>query len=442
MKPHLVIRLSEGVSPPNRHVPDWQTFIRDKSDIVETFEPQFDSVLDERGIEFWLTREFRPGDSIWSPEEVRAGLDRVYRVILRDVAQLPDGLVDQIRLNPAFDYVRPIVVADSPAPEPARATSTTSFQLDRSRDRIGLRAAHLFGQGDPRITVAILDTGVDTAHPELAHAIAAEADFVNLDGLDTTDFIGDISGYDRAAGDEVGHGTHVAGIIAARGQTIPVGVAPSCKLIAVRTLATMRDAGGLVGAGIVDNINVAIKWAVDQGADVINASLGIRHTGGGLPHEEVIAYALARGVTVVAASGNDGSPEKYYPGALGGVIAVGAGDADGEVADFSSYGAEVSMIAPGTAIISTDTGGGAKMASGTSQAAPFVAGAAALLRAQALRHEQRITDQDVKEILVRTCDQPRGPQRTRKRGYGHLNLADACRLLDHGLRQGGARLAA
>jgi subtilisin family serine protease len=300
----------------------------------------------------------------------------------------------------------------------------------------------MFGLGDPRVKVAILDTGVNTDHPELAHAIESQADFVNLDGLDTTNFIGDVSGYDLAADDEVGHGTHVAGIIAARGDQIPEGVAPSCRIIAVRTLATMRDAGTVVGAGIVDNINVAIKWAVDAGADVINASLGIRHTGGGLPHEEVIAYALSRGVTVVAASGNDGSPEKYYPGALAGVIAVGAGDAEREVASFSSYGAEVSLIAPGTAIISTDVNNGYKMASGTSQASPFVAGACALLRAQALGRGLRLTDRDVKEILVRTCDQPRGALRTRRRGYGHLNLADACRLLDHGLRQGSARLVA
>jgi thermitase len=442
MKPHLVIRLSEGVSPSRTDVSDWQTFIRDKSEIVDTFEPQFDRTLAARGLTFWLTREFRPRGTAWSEDEVSAGLDRVFRVILRDVSQLPEGLVEQVRLNPSFDYVRPIIVANSPAFEPSRATSASAFQLDTSRDRIGLKAAHLFGQGDPSITVAILDTGVDTSHPELAHAIKAEADFVNLDGLDTTEFIGDISGYDEAATDEVGHGTHVAGIIAARGLSIPMGIAPKCKLIAVRTLATMRDSGGLVGAGIVDNINVAIKWAVDAGADVINASLGIRHTGGGLPHEEVIAYALSRGVTVVAASGNDGSPEKYYPGALRGVMAVGAGDPQGEIASFSSYGAEVSLIAPGTTIISSDTGGGVKMASGTSQAAPFVAGAVALLKAQAFQRGHSLSDREVKKILVRTCDQPRGPARTRKRGYGHLNLADACRLLDHGLRQGGIRNAA
>ena len=440
MKSHLIVKVEKSASLPSGPIPHWQTFIRDKSLIVDTLEPRFDADMRGEGLGFWVTREFAPEGVGWSEDEVRAGLDRIFRIILQSDARLPQRLVSRIRLNPSFEYVRPIEVSDTP--QPVRAASLQESRFDKSRERIGLRAAHMFGLGDPRVKVAILDTGVDTDHPELAHAIESQADFVNLDGLDTTNFIGDISGYDQAADDEVGHGTHVAGIIAARGDQIPVGVAPSCRIIAVRTLATMRDGGTLVGAGIVDNINVAIKWAVDAGADVINASLGIRHTGGGLPHEEVIAYALSRGVTVVAASGNDGSPEKYYPGALAGVIAVGAGDEDREVASFSSYGAEVSLIAPGTAIISTDVNSGYKMADGTSQASPFVAGACALLRAQALARGSRLTDRDVKELLVRTCDQPRGPLRTRRRGYGHLNLADACRLLDHGLRQGRARLVA
>lgn len=440
MKTHLIVKMESSAYAPRGPLPHWQAFIQDKSLIVDTLEPQFDAAMLDGGLRFWVTQEYIPAGSGWSEDEVRAGLDRIFRIILQSEARLPERLIARIRLNPSFEYVRPIEV--STAPQPVRAASLHESRFDKSRERIGLRAAHMFGLGDPRIKVAILDTGVDASHPELSHSIESQADFVNLDGLDTTSFIGDISGYDQAADDEVGHGTHVAGIIAARGDQIPKGVAPSCRIIAVRTLATMKDGGALVGAGIVDNINVAIKWAVDAGADVINASLGIRHTGGGLPHEEVIAYALSRGVTVVAASGNDGSSEKYYPGALAGVIAVGAGDAEHEVASFSSYGAEVSMIAPGTAIISTDVNNGYKMASGTSQASPFVAGACALLKAQALARGTRLSNRDVKEILVRTCDQPRGALLTRRRGYGHLNLADACRLLDHGLRQSRTRLVA
>ena len=124
----------------------------------------------------------------------------------------------------------------------------------------------------------------------------------------------------------MGHGTHVSGIIAGKGLQMDEGVAPECSLMAVRVLATMKDGDRLVGAGIVDNINSGIKWAVDNGADVINMSLGIRHTGGGLPHQDVVRYALSKNVAVVAASGNDGTAERYYPGALKGVFAVGAAD--------------------------------------------------------------------------------------------------------------------
>jgi subtilisin family serine protease len=442
MKPHLVVRFSSGNGPTVDRVPGWQEFIKDKSVIVDRLEPGFDAVMRARGLDFWVTREYTPAGPVWSEDEARAGLDRIFRVILQHGSKLPEGLVEHIRLNPAFDYVRPIELASAPSPNRVRAASVQDFRFDTSRDRIGLRMAHVFGRGDPRIRIAVLDTGIDVRHLELVDAIEAQADCVDFGGLDTTDFIGDISGFDREADDEVGHGTHVAGIIVAKGLKMPQGVAPLCRILAVRTLAAMRDGDQLVGAGITDNINTAIKWAVDAGADVINASLGIRHTDGGLPHQEVIAYALSRGVTVVAASGNDGLPEKYYPGALPGVIAVGAGDPRGEVASFSSYGAEVSLIAPGTTIISTDTNGGYKMASGTSQAAPFVAGAIALLKSQALRHGQALSDADVKELLVRTCDQPRGPVRTARRGYGHLNLADACRLLDHVIRERHGQLAA
>ncbi|MBS0125002.1 S8 family peptidase [Thetidibacter halocola] len=442
MKPHLVIKFAQHVARPQGPIPDWQQFIHDKSLIVDRLEPQFDTAMRENGLDFWVTREFSPRRRSWSEDEVAAGLDRIFRVILRRETGLPPELVARIQLNPSFEYVRPIVVSGAPEPEPVRAASLSDLRFDTSRTRIGLPRAHMFGRGDRGIRVAILDTGIDAQHPELAHAIESQADFVNMEGLDTTQFIGDLTGYDKLAEDEVGHGTHVAGIIAARGLQIPEGVAPNCSLVAVRTLATMRDGDALVGAGIVDNINVAIKWAVDAGVDVINASLGIRHAGGGLPHEEVIAYALARGVTVVAASGNDGTPEKYYPGALPGVIAVGAGDPTGAVAGFSSYGAEVSLIAPGTTIASTEIGGGYKLASGTSQASPFVAGAVALLRAQALARGERLSDRDVKEILMRTCDQPRGPLRDRRRGYGHLNLGDACQLLNNTLRQRNTRLAA
>lgn len=450
MKAHLTLRVRPGavlsfgnVPEPGSatafglNVPHWSRFIREKAGAVVSLSAALDRAFAAEGLPFWVTREYEPGTpGCWSRDETEAELHRVFRLILQRDAQLPARLIERVRSSAEFETVRPIAVEGSRFPERAAAQSQNFF--DQSRARIGLQQAHLFGRGHPEIKVAILDTGVDRDHPELQGRVVASADFVDLEGLDTSEFIGDTLQADAEADDEIGHGSHVAGIISGAGRGMPRGVAPECSLIAVRTLATLRSDGGLAGAGIVDNINVALKWAVDQGAHVINASLGIRHVGGGLPHEEVVRYALSRGVTVVAASGNDGTSEKYYPGALPGVIAVGASDEQGEVAPFTSYGAAVALLAPGTSIMSCDASGGYQLASGTSQAAPFVAGAAALLRAHAAARGVALGDNEVKAILRHTSDRPDRALRTARSGYGVLNVADACHLLQLTLDELGA----
>ena len=273
---------------------------------------------------------------------------------------------------------------------PTRDFATeSSVSISRAGELIGLDVARAFTRGAPEVHVAVLDTGVNLDHHELGGKLLPGEDFVDLEGLDTTGFIGDFMGYDDVPEDEVGHGTHVSGIIAARGIQMDEGVAPDCRIIPVRVLATMKSGNRLVGAGIIDNINTGIKWAVDNGAHIINMSLGIRHAGGGLPHEDVIRYALSKNVTVVAASGNDGSAERYYPGALPGVIAVGAVDQDGVVTPFTSYGASITVVAPGTNIYSSFAHNTYAFASGTSQSAPFVTGAAALLHSFARKAGRR-----------------------------------------------------
>jgi thermitase len=211
------------------------------------------------------------------------------------------------------------------------------------------------------------------------------------------------------------------------------GVAPDCSIMPVRVLATMRTGDRLVGAGIVDNINTGIKWAVDHGADVINMSLGIKHVGGGLPHEKVIRYALSKNVTVVAASGNDGTSERYYPGALPGVIAVGAVDGAGAVTPFTSYGANISVVAPGLNIYSSFVHNTYAFASGTSQASPFVTGAVGLMKSFALQQGRKLSNHEIAYILKNTSDKVDSRLRNEHAGYGLLNLADAFKLLAHSL---------
>jgi subtilisin family serine protease len=160
-------------------------------------------------------------------------------------------------------------------------------------------------------------------------------------------------------------------------------------------------------------------------------SLGIKHTGGGLPHEDVIRYALSKNVTVVAASGNDGKPERYYPGALPGVIAVGAVDDDGGVTQFSSYGANISVVAPGLNIYSSFADNTYAFASGTSQASPFVAGAIGLMKSYALQRGTKLNIQEIKYILKHTSDKIDSRLRNLHAGYGLINLADGFKLLTH-----------
>lgn len=429
MKAHLIIKLFQPLD--NNAVPHWIDFIHDKRNSKTKFDNPIDEVFKKFNLDFWITKEYKPDkENIYSVDEIKSGLNKIYRVILQQEGTLPDRLVENIKFLPEVAEVRPAFIGEAELPKPSLAKSLSSV-FDIARNNIYLKEAQLYSKGHPEIKIAILDTGLDLKHPELQDAIYKKADFVNLEGLDTTSFIGDILNHDEDPTDEVGHGTHVAGIIAARGLKMPEGIVPQCKLMAVRVLATMSQGDKRFGAGLLDNINTAIKWAVDNDADIINMSLGIKHEYGGLPHEEVINYAISKGVTIVAASGNDGTSDKYYPGALPGVLAVGAVDDQDNIAPFSTYGAHVSLVAPGTNIYSSYINQTYALSSGTSQAAPFVSGAVALLKSYALQNGYELNDGQIKYILKHTSDKPDSQFKTEKGGYGRLNLIDALKLLKY-----------
>lgn len=426
MKHHLILKM-RGRIPEPPVIPDWITFIGDKRNIVTGINAEVDGVLMKMHREFWVTHEYVPANDGWNPYEVVHGLDRTYRIIFSDLTPLAPEVLSQLSSLRSIERCSQLVVTsvDLPDTPPATALGATGS----THEQIGADFANAFTRGRPDVRVAVLDTGIDRDHPELAGRVVAAADFVNLVGLDTTAFVGDVLDADADPEDEVGHGTHVAGIIAGEGRTMNAGIAPGCRLMAVRVLATMQTAHGLQGAGIPDNINPALKWSVDNGADVINMSVGIRHTGGGLPHADVVRYALSKGVSVVAASGNDGAPTKYYPGALPGVIAVGACDENGRVASFTSYGAQITVIAPGVGILSSYANGRYAVASGTSQASPHVAGAVALMKSYARDHGFDLDCDDVMRVLRETSDRIDARPRNEKAGYGLVNLTDAFKWL-------------
>jgi len=430
VKPHLEVKLRRGVPTPD--APYWEDAIHDKAGTDSSIDRDLTRLLTRYAVPVLATRAYEPHGRGWSQHEIAAGLNRVYRLVLLENRSLPPELLRDIQLIPTIEYARLGAVgrAQLPQPEVAAMSVTTD---KRSRDAIFLDEAQQYSLGDPSIVVAVLDTGVWTSHPEFSERLLPGRDFVDiLDGADQ--FLGDYLDADEDPTDAVGHGTHVTGILVARGKGMPLGVAPKCRILPVRVLGALRQGEKRVGAGLVDNINVAIKWAVDQGATIINMSLGVRHTGGGLPHQDVIEYARRKGVTVVAAAGNDGQEQLYYPGALPHVIAVGAVDLQGDVAPYSTYGRQVSFVAPGTNIYSTYLDNEYAYSTGTSHATPFVSGAAALLKSFAKsKLGIRLSDARVKHVLKYSADRIDGQFKHPKAGFGQINLLDAMKLLEHKL---------
>jgi len=221
------------------------------------------------------------------------------------------------------------------------------------------------------VRIAILDSGVDAGHPDLAGKVVAAANF--SDGTTTQDLSG--------------HGTHVAGIAAAsfdNGLGI-AGMAPNARLMDVKVLAT--DQTGATTGDCAD-VAAGIVWATDHGANVLNLSLGSAAACAEMAM--AVDYASAHGALVVAAAGNDATTTRFYPAALPGVVSVAATTNRDEMADFSNHGADwVDVAAPGDAIASTlptfanATGAtGYGYLSGTSMAAPVVSGIAALVWGQ------------------------------------------------------------
>lgn len=216
------------------------------------------------------------------------------------------------------------------------------------------------------ITVAVLDTGCDTDHPDLMDRIIGGYNFTKDDGGDSLKFE-----------DYNGHGTHVAGTIAATlNNSGVVGVAPEANLLILKVL-------GKNGSGQYDWIIKAIQYAIDQKVDIISMSLGGPNDVKAL--HDVIIEAVNQKILVVCAAGNDGdgkdsTDEFGYPGCYNEVISVGAVNLERKSSGFTNSNNQVDLVAPGEKIISTYLNGTFATLSGTSMATPHVSGALALLK--------------------------------------------------------------
>ncbi|WP_461063059.1 type VII secretion-associated serine protease mycosin [Streptomyces pseudoechinosporeus] len=232
------------------------------------------------------------------------------------------------------------------------------------------------------VRVAVIDTGVDITNPQLRDAVDAKSGRNLLPKNLKDDDGNEIErGKENGTTDTVGHGTKVAGIIAARpaAGTGFVGLAPEAKIIPIQ----QNDAEG---HGTADTLTQAIRYAIQAGAGVINISQDTSNAVKPTSDLELaINEALAQDIVVVASAGNDGlggNVKETYPASYKGVLAVASSDRNNERASFSQAGEFVGVAAPGVDMISTVPEGGHCSDNGTSFSAPYVAGVAALIKAK------------------------------------------------------------
>jgi type VII secretion-associated serine protease mycosin len=329
-------------------------------------------------------------------------------ILVQHNPQLSSQQVMQtLKADPVVEYAEPNV------------TFRTRFVVNdpRSADQkglgmIGMGKAWDITLGDPRVVIAVVDTGIDMTHPDLRDKLVPGFNVLSPG---------------QPPQDDNGHGTHASGIAAAAtdNRTGIAGTAPRCRIMPIKALNSEGGGDGFsVATGVV--------WAVDNGAHIINLSLG-----GEAPQETLeraIKYALARNVSVIVAMGNESTNALRYPASYPGVIAVGSVDQTRNLSNFSNYGKWMSVVAPGSQILSTMPMQSVYMTSaegymneydfmdGTSMAAPMVAGVVALMKS---RHPN-LTPAEIKARLEGTARDLGAPGFDERFGHG---LVDAPRAI-------------
>jgi subtilisin len=312
-----------------------------------------------------------------------------YHLVPAVAASIPQVAIEGLLHNPNVTIVEPDI-----------QVFAVDAELDSSWGvkRIGAGTAHDEGNKGSGIKVAVIDSGVDTSHPDLSVNYVGGYDFVNDDDDPMDDY---------------GHGTHVAGIITAEDNGAGVvGVAPEADLYALKVLSSS-------GSGFYSDVVAALQWAVDNDIEVTNNSYG----SSGSPGSTVRAAfenAEAAGILNVCAAGNSGNSagtgdKVIYPARYDSCIAVAGTDQADNRVSFSSTGPDVEIAAPALSIYSTTLGGGYGTKSGTSMASPHVAGAAALFIADGVSN--------VRSALQSTAEDLGDPGWDPLYGYGLVTVA-------------------
>lgn len=325
----------------------------------------------------WFVRQKFPNHAPLSAKSIKAGEVDLSRIYELDFGKEMDPIILSRKLlsTGQFEYVEPIYKQ-----ELTYVPSDTLKNKQYYLDLIEAYQAWNINKGDTNVVIAIVDTGLDTDHPDIVDNL-----FYNyndpINGLDddsdgyVDNYLGwDVANNDNDVGFEVwGHGTNVAGIASASTDNVTgiSGIGFSCKILPIK-IDDYR--------GFLVNAYEGIVYAADHGADIINNSWGGYQSSA--YNQDVIDYASSKGVLVVAAVGNDSTEMPFYPAAYENVLSVGASEQQDLKKNSSNYGHWVDVFAPGEAMFTLNTIGGYTINGGTSMASPVVAGIAGLVKSQ------------------------------------------------------------
>jgi len=261
-------------------------------------------------------------------------------------------IIDILKKNKDIEYIEPNYVIEA-----SEIANDSYYSEQWGLKKIEIEEAWKINEGENDVIIAVLDSGLDLAHLDLQANIKSSYDFVNDDA---------------DASDDNGHGSMVAGIIGAvKNNSIGIsGVAPKCKIMPLKVLDSE-------GYGTYADVADAIIYAADNGAKVINLSLGGYAYSQYL--QDAINYAFNKNCVIVASAGNNNTDEPFYPAACANVISVSSINKDNNKSTFANYGNYIDLVAPGEQIISCDLNNNYRYGNGTSYSAPFVSGVAGLL---------------------------------------------------------------
>ena len=305
--------------------------------------------------------------------------------------------------------------------------------------QIELARAWGFTRGDPRVTVAVIDSGIAANHIAFANSLRLEpgCDVVDVSGVSLPhdrEWIGDVDQPDDQPADDVGHGTHMSALVAGAG----FGVAPGVRVMPIRALAGIRlNSGELMAMGKQDDLARAIRFAVDKQAVILNCSYGnaaVGVVGPGQIEQDAIDDAVSAGCFVAAAMGNDGNLDQpKFPARFESVCGVAAIDSDDtrwleSSSEGSQRGFHCDLSAPGVHIEGASHQGGSELRTGTSAATAIVSGAAALVQSFALdRLHAVLPGEDLGRLLTSSARRlwDGSAPRHQDFGFGCINPAAA-----------------